>query len=94
MKFFHFKDEGDLEAHIFAWTRRRAAELFLIYLLSNGGDANGFMWRELELEHLDEPDCTRLREALALEIEGVATRDRQRGWIPVPLVVQEHLDEP
>lgn len=92
MKFFHFKADGDLEAHIFAWTPRRAAELFLIYLLSAGGDPNSFMWRELGPEHLEEVEGNRLREALAIEIEGVATYDEGRGWIPVPLIVNDHLD--
>ena len=93
MKFFHFKADGDLEAHIFAWTDRRAAELFLIYLLTNGGDPDSFMWRELQPEHLADPDSLRLAEALALEIEGVATHHPERGWIPVPLMVREHLDD-
>jgi len=94
MRFFHFKScDDELDAHIFAWTDRRAAELFLVYLLTNGGNPDAFMWRELAPEHLDEPDQSRLREALAIEIEGLATHHPERGWIPVPLMVREHLDD-
>lgn len=88
MRFYHFKEQGDLDAHIFAATPERGAELFLIYLLSAGAQPEEFMWAELRPEHFDEPQRSRLRETLALEQEGVASFDDERGWVPVPPLVR------
>jgi hypothetical protein len=97
MRFFHFKaHELPVEAHIFAGTRKRAAELFFLYALVVGHHVEDFMWRELAPENFEEPDQTRLREALLMNMDGIAIRDDQRGWVPMPTIMPdfEELDGP
>ena len=96
MRFFHFKaHELPVEAYIFAETRKRAAELFFLYAVVLGHRAEDFIWRELEPEHFDEPDQSRLREALLINLDGIATYDDERGWVPIPTIVPDfdELDE-
>jgi len=96
MRFFHFKaHELPLEAHIFAATRKRAAELFFLYAVVKGHRAEDFMWRELAPENFEEPDESRLREALRLNLDGIATYDDERGWVPIPTIMPDfdELDE-
>lgn len=95
MKFFQFKAHAlPIEAHIFAETRKRAAELFFVYGVIKGHRVEDFMWRELTPENLDEPAQSRLREALLLNLVGIATHDEERGWIPIPTIMPdfEELD--
>jgi hypothetical protein len=86
MRFYHFKagEQFEFEAHIFAPNDRRAAELFFIQSLMNEQSDYQMIWRELDPDEFDEHEQAWLCEALALEIEGVASRHPERGWIPVP----------
>lgn len=86
MRLYHFKggDELKFNAHIFALTTRRAGELFLVHLLMNSQSTEAFIWREMVPEQFGEPDRSKVQEALALNIEGVASTDSARGWSPVP----------
>jgi hypothetical protein len=96
MRFFHFKaHELPIEAHIFAETRKRAAELFFLYGVINGQRVEDFIWRELMPENFDEPERSRLREALLLDLDGIATHDDERGWVPIPTIIPDfgELDE-
>jgi hypothetical protein len=90
MRFFHFKaHELPIEAHIFAETRRRAAELFFLYGVVKGHRVEDFMWRELAPENLEEPEQSLLREALLLNLDGIATHDEERGWVPIPTIMPD-----
>lgn len=96
MRFFHFKaHELPVEARIFAETTKRAAELFFLYAVVMGHRNEDFLWRELMPENLEEPDQSRLREALRLNLDGIATYDNERGWVPIPTVMPDfdELDE-
>jgi hypothetical protein len=90
MQFFHFKaHELPIEARIFAETRKRAAELFFLYGVVKGHRVEDFIWRELTPENLDEPEQSRLREALQLNLDGIATYDEHRGWVPITTIVPD-----
>jgi hypothetical protein len=96
MRFFHFKaHELPVEAHIFAETRKRAAELFFLYALVVGHRVEDFMWRELTPKDFGEPDQSRLRDALRLNMDGIAIHDDERGWVPMPTMMPDfdELDE-
>jgi hypothetical protein len=86
MRFYHFKggDKFEFEARIFAPNDQRAAELFFIQTLMNEECDYQMIWRELDPDEFDEPDRSWLREALALNVEGIARRGPERGWWPVP----------
>jgi hypothetical protein len=86
MRFYHFKggDKFEFEAHIFASNDQRAAELFFIHTLMNEESDYQMIWREVDPEELDELDRGLLCVALALNLEGIAKRDSERGWWPVP----------
>jgi hypothetical protein len=90
MRFFHFKaHELPIEARIFADTRKRAAELFFLHGVIKGHRVDDFIWRELTPENLDEPEQSRLREALLLNLDGIATLDAERGWVPIPTIMPD-----
>jgi hypothetical protein len=99
MRFFHFKaQELPIEARIFAVTRKRAAELFFLYGVIKGHRVEDFIWRELTPENLDEPEQSRLREALLLKLDGIATLDAAKGWVPIPTIMPDfheldHLED-
>jgi len=96
MRFFHFKAHAlPVEAHVFAETTRRAAELFFLYAMVKGHRTEDFMWRELAPDNFEEPDQSRLRKALLLNLDGIAPSDDERGWVPLPTMVPDfdELDE-
>jgi hypothetical protein len=86
MRFFHFKggEQFEFEAHIFAPNDQRAGELFFIQSLMNEKSDYQMIWRELDPDEFDEPDRTWLYQALALDVEGVASRDSEGHWCPAP----------
>lgn len=86
MRFYQFKggEQFEFDAYVFARTAERAGELFVIQLIMNGESPDQMMWRELGVDDFEEPNRTRLSEALALGVEGVAMHEPERGWWPVP----------
>jgi hypothetical protein len=94
MRFYHFKggDKFEFDTHIFALNDERAGELFLIHLIMNGKIDYQMIWRELGTDEFVEPDRSRLCDALALGVEGIAKHDPERGWWPVP--PSDHREHP
>src|SRR5690242_10839193 len=86
MRFYHFKggEHFEFEAHIFAHNDDRAGELFFIQSLLNEQSDYQMIWRELDPDEFDEPERTWLYRALALNVEGVACRDTDGLWLPMP----------
>jgi hypothetical protein len=86
MRFYHFKggEKFEFEAYIFAADDHRAGELFFIQSYMNEQSDYQMIWRELGPDEFDEPDRTWLRKAIALNVEGIARREAERGWWPVP----------
>src|SRR4051812_33844101 len=86
MRFYHFKggEQFEFEAHIFALDDQRAGELFFVQSLMNEQSDYQMIWRELDPDEFEEPDRSWLLQALALNVEGVARHEPERGWWPVP----------
>jgi hypothetical protein len=89
MRFFHFKDLGEIEAFIFASDADRARELFMTHVGVADDADYAMIWRELELHHFAEPFRTYLKDGLKLEQEGIGTWDDERGWVPVVPLASE-----
>jgi hypothetical protein len=95
MRFYHFKggDQFDFDARIFAPTPDRASELFLVHLIMNGKIDYQMIWRELGIDQLEEPDRSQVRNALAIGVEGIAFRNPDGAWVPVPPFNHQQRDE-
>jgi hypothetical protein len=95
MQIYQFKggDKFDFDTHIFALTAERACELFVVQLVMNGENPDQMMWREAPFEELKDQDRTQVRKALALGVEGIASRESDGRWIAVPPFDRRELDD-
>jgi hypothetical protein len=86
MRFYHFKggERFEFDAYIFAQTDQKAGELFIVHLIMNGESDDQMIWRELDPDEFSEPDRSSLLRALALQVDGVASRTGDGQWLPVP----------
>ena len=80
MRIFQMRDLTPIEAFVLAADYDRASELFEQHLRAYGGDPDAVLYRELELQHLDEPANDAVYEALELDCEGLVTCDANGQW--------------
>src|SRR4051812_30842404 len=80
MRIFQMRDLGEIEAFVLASDYDRASDLFEQHLRSKGGDPDAVLYRELELQHLDEPANDAVYEALELDREGLVICDADGQW--------------
>ena len=94
MAIFEFRDPTPIEAFVLAADQDDATEVFEEYVLAHGGDPDTLLWREWQLDNLSEPEQSIIREALALNREGLVSCDAEGRWVFVtPLGVQQGADE-
>ena len=86
---FEFRNLTPIEAFVLAADSDRATQLFELHLIAHGGRSDTLRWREWpldQLEKLAEPEQSFVRDALALERDGVLARDAADRWVfVVPL---------
>jgi hypothetical protein len=80
MRLFQMRDLTPIEAFVLASDYDRASELFENHLRAHGGDPDAVLYREVELQHLDEPATDAVYEALELDYEGLVTCDAKGQW--------------
>ena len=80
MRIFQMRDLTQIEAFVLATDYDRASELFEHYLQAQGGDPDAVLYREVALEHLDEPANDAVYEALDFAHEGLVTCDADQKW--------------
>lgn len=80
MRIFQMRDLGEIEAFVLAADYDRALELFEEHLKASGGDPDAVLYREVELQHLDEPANDAVYEALDLDREGLVICDTDGHW--------------
>ena len=80
MRIFQMRDLREIEAFVLASDYDRASDLFEHHLRANGGDPDAVLYREVELQHLDEPANDAVYEALELDREGLVTCDAHGQW--------------
>jgi hypothetical protein len=86
MRIFQMRDLGEIEAFVLAADYDRASALFEAHLSAHGGDPDAVLYREVELQHLDEPANDAVYEALEYECEGLVNCDADGQWaFVVPL---------
>jgi hypothetical protein len=86
MRIFQMRDLNEIEAFVLASDYDQASELFEQHLRAHGGDPDAVLYRELELQHLEEPANDAVYEALELDREGLVTCDANGQWaFVVPL---------
>lgn len=79
---WQFRGVGtDIEAFVLAADYEVARELFQGHLRVHGGDPDTLLYRELSLEHLEQPERSSVERALGLKRDGVVTQDSIRGWV-------------
>lgn len=79
---WQFRGVGtEIEAFVLAGDYDPACELFQNHLRLHGGDPDTLLFRELEVDHLDEAAAIAVREALAVDRDGLVTHDEMRGWL-------------
>ena len=83
---FEFRDLTPIEAFVLASRYEPAAEIFRLHLLAKGGDPDALLYRQWPLRDLGEPEQSKIREALALQREGLLTWDTVGRWVfAIPL---------
>jgi hypothetical protein len=92
MRIFQMRDLGDIEAFVLAADYDRASAIFEGHLLAHGGDPDAVLYREVELQHLDEPANDAVYESLEFEREGLVTCDAQGQWAFVLPLEVSHLE--
>jgi hypothetical protein len=80
IRIFQMRDLTPIEAFVLAAGYDRAQELFEQHLLAHGGDPDALLYREVGLEHLDEPANDAVHEALDIGWEGLVTCDANGRW--------------
>lgn len=80
MRIFQMRDLNEIEAFVLAVDYDRASELFENHLRAHGGDPDAVLYREVELQHLDEPANDAVYEALELGRHGLVTCDANGQW--------------
>lgn len=79
---WQFRGVGtEVEAFVLAGNYDGARELFQAHLRVNGGDPDTLLFRELDLEHLDDDAAVAVREALTIGREGLVMHDEVRRWL-------------
>jgi hypothetical protein len=80
MRIFQMRDLTPIEAFVLATHYDRASELFELHLRAHGGDPDAVLYRDLELQHLEEPASGAVNEALERDREGLVTCDANGQW--------------
>ena len=80
MRIFQMRDLTPIEAFVLASDYDRASELFAQHLRAHGGDPDAVLYREMQLEHLDEPANDAVYEALDIGRDGLVACDPQGEW--------------
>jgi hypothetical protein len=80
MRIFQMRDLGEIETFVLAVDYGRASAIFEAHLIAHGGDPDAVLYREVELQHLDEPANDAVYEALDLDREGLITCDGNGQW--------------
>lgn len=72
---WQFRGVGtEIEAFVLAGDYDSACELFQAYLRIDGGDPDTLLFRELDLQHLDDDAAVAVREALTIDRDGLVSR--------------------
>ena len=80
IRIFEMRDLTPIEAFVLASDYDRASELFEQHLVAHGGDPDALLYREVGLEHLNEPANVAVHEALDIGWEGLVICDANGGW--------------
>ena len=94
MGLFEFRDPTPIEAFVIAKDTDRALAMFKLYLETNGGDPDTVLWRERDLEDLDEAQQLALEEAATIHREGLVIVDASGRWVLlIPLGGQSNQND-
>ena len=94
MGLFEFRDPTPIEAFVIAKDTDRALAMFKLYLETNGGDPDTVLWRERDLEDLDEAQQLALEDAATIHREGLVTVDVSGRWVLlIPLGGQSNQND-
>jgi len=80
IRIFQMRDLTPIEAFVLAADYDRASELFEQHLRTHGSDPDAVLYREVELQHLEEPANDAVYEALDIGWEGLVTCDAAGRW--------------
>lgn len=80
MQLYYFSSDRGVTESVFAANQERATELFVEVLIMSGAPPANFWSRTLEVDASVEPHRSRLREALARDVEGFGEYHDQSGW--------------
>jgi hypothetical protein len=86
MRIFQMRDLTPIEAFVLAADQNRASALFEKHLQIHGGDPDATLFREVGMEHIDEPANDAVYEALDFDCEGLVSCDANGNWtFSIPL---------
>ena len=77
---FQMRDLGGIEAFVLADDHDAASAMFEQHLRAHGGDPDAIMFRQVELDQVDEAAVTAVSEALSIGQAGVVSCDEHDRW--------------
>jgi hypothetical protein len=81
IRIFQMRDLTPIEAFALAEDYDRASELFGQHLRAHGGDPDALLYRELDLNNLDDAVRGAVEQALGLAREGLVICDAADRWV-------------
>jgi hypothetical protein len=78
---FQMRDLTPIEALVVAIDYDRASELFGQHLRAHGGDPDALLYREVDLEHLEDAARKAVEGALGMAREGLVICDAADRWV-------------
>jgi hypothetical protein len=80
LQIYQMRDLTPIEALVLAVDYDRASELFGQHLVAHGGDPDALMYRNLDLDHLEDAARNAVEEALGIGREGLVVSDAAGQW--------------
>jgi hypothetical protein len=80
MKLFMFATHLGMTRFIFALDEQKAVDLFTLELVVTAAEPSRFWCQEFPLSRVVEPHRARLREAFALQMEGIGVFQSDGSW--------------
>lgn len=80
MRLFEFRDLAETAAFVLAAECERATAIFQLYLLAHGGDPDSLMWRDRNVDDLDQAEQSAVTDAIEINREGLVICDTAGRW--------------
>jgi hypothetical protein len=81
VRLFEFRDTSEISAVVLAENYDDATEIFEEYVLSEGGDPDSLLWREIAIGNLQDEASSAVSDAMNLNREGLVICQAEDRWV-------------